>query len=298
MNASGHNATILVGVDASGRSDAAIVAAFRLAASTPAAVELVHATDIPHHFWAHVDEVGVAAARDAALQRIARLLEREKLPTLDPATQMIVSAGTAAEALLGRAKERNARLIVLGPHRREGALDFGNTVRAVTAKSTCPVWVQSGDVRPIRRILCAIDLAPGSLETLTLARDFARTLGAELTALHCFVRPELGLVLGYPVPFPAQVVDTARESAQRALRHLLEPFDWRGVAHRTQFVEGDPALEILDAAREADLIVIGTHARTALAHALVGSVTAGVLRGARVPVLVQRTAVASDGAGA
>jgi nucleotide-binding universal stress UspA family protein len=289
MSPNGRSGPIVVGVDAGGRSDVAVVEAFALAHAFDAPVELVHATDIPHHFWAHVDEVGVAAARDAALRRISSLLERERLPRLDEATQLTVSAGSAADALLERAKVRDARLIVLGPHKREGALDFGNTVRAVLAKSACPVWVQSGAARATQRVLCAIDLGAESLEVLALARDFARAMSAELAALHCFVRPELGFVLGYPVPFPLQVVDAARESAQRAMRHLLEPFDWRGVVHRSQFVEGDPATEILDASRDADLIVVGTHARGALAHALVGSVAANVLRNARVPVLAIRT---------
>lgn len=289
MSDSVNKAVIVVGVGATSHSDAAVIAAYALAQPLGATVELVHATDIPHHFWPHVDEVGVGAARDAALQRIARVLERERLPRIDSQTQMIVTAGNAAEALLARARERSARLIVLGPHRREGALDFGNTVRAVLAKSACPVWVQQGPKRAIKRVLCAIDLGPESLDVLTLARDFARSLAAELSVLHCFVRPELGFVLGYPVPFPPQVVDTARDSAQRALRHLLEPFDWRGVVHRTQFVEGDPAQEIIDASGEAELIVLGTHARGALAHAMMGSVATNVLRRAHGPVLALRS---------
>jgi nucleotide-binding universal stress UspA family protein len=289
MNDSVNKAVIVVGVGATGHSDGALVAAFALAQPLGASVELVHATDIPHHFWPHVDEVGVAAARDAALERIARVLEREHLPKLDEQTQMLVTAGNAADALLARAREHAARLIVLGPHRREGALDFGNTVRAVLAKSPCPVWVQQGPKRAIKRILCAIDLGPESLDVLTLARDFARSLGAELEVLHCFVRPELGFVLGYPVPFPPQVVDTARDSAQRALRLLIEPFDWRGVVHRTQFAEGEPAQEILSAADDANLIVLGTHARGALANAMLGSVATSVLRRAHVPVLALRS---------
>jgi nucleotide-binding universal stress UspA family protein len=148
------------------------------------------------------------------------------------------------------------------------------------------VWVQNGAPRAIRHLLCAIELTSSNDALLALAREYARALGAEVTTLHVFVRPELGFVLGYPVSFPTSVVETARDTEQREFKRLLEPVDWQGVVHRRKFVDGDPATEILEAAKEADLIVMGTHGRSMLSRALVGSVAANVLRGAKVPVLV------------
>jgi nucleotide-binding universal stress UspA family protein len=53
---------------------------------------------------------------------------------------------------------------------------------------------------------------------------------------------------------------------------------------------GEPAAEILEVAKEAkvDLIVVGTHGRTGLEHALMGSIAERVVRRAHCPVLTVR----------
>ena len=55
---------------------------------------------------------------------------------------------------------------------------------------------------------------------------------------------------------------------------------------------GEPAAEILEVARArgADLIVMGTHGRTGLEHALMGSIAERVVRRAHCPVLTVRPA--------
>jgi nucleotide-binding universal stress UspA family protein len=274
---------LLVGVDANGHSDHAVVMAFTLARALDSRVELLHAGDIAPELWSHLDQVGIAAARDATLARLAKSVERSGGSKPDA---LEIVPGTPSFALVEHAERTSARAIFLGRHERHGGLDFGNTVRAVLSKSPCPVWVQNGAPRAIRHLLCAIELTSSNDALLALAREYARALGAEVTTLHVFVRPELGFVLGYPVSFPTSVVETARDTEQREFKRLLEPVDWQGVVHRRKFVDGDPATEILEAAKEADLIVMGTHGRSMLSRALVGSVAANVLRGAKVPVLV------------
>ena len=61
------------------------------------------------------------------------------------------------------------------------------------------------------------------------------------------------------------------------------------VEHRLE--EGNPVAEILRVAREThcDLIVMGTHGRTGLAHLLMGSVAEQVVRKAGCHVLVVKT---------
>jgi nucleotide-binding universal stress UspA family protein len=67
------------------------------------------------------------------------------------------------------------------------------------------------------------------------------------------------------------------------------PEEWRRfLAVEVQVAVGDPAREIAAATDGADCIVMATHGRSGISHLVMGSVTAAVLRSARVPVLALR----------
>src|SRR5262249_32286714 len=97
-----------------------------------------------------------------------------------------VVEGHPAEVLLEETRRRKAGLLVLGTHEKRAFLDFGNTLRALYAKSPVPVWVQPGPVAPIRRILAAVDLSEHSLHALGAACTLAKAFAAEVRAVHCF----------------------------------------------------------------------------------------------------------------
>ena len=82
-----------------------------------------------------------------------------------------------------------------------------------------------------------------------------------------------------------------QESAEKALDQLLDQ-DWaqgKKIVKSTR--QGPPFLEIIRYAKEneIDLIVLGTHGRTGLAHVLLGSVAEKVVRKASCPVLTVRS---------
>jgi nucleotide-binding universal stress UspA family protein len=138
-----------------------------------------------------------------------------------------------------------------------------------------------------KRICCPIDFSDASRAAMELAADLARRFGAELVLLHAYPVP------GYTFP-DGSVVASPRmmqELADQAARHLGE---WRGDAEKlgaprvsVATAVGDPAGEILDYAAEqhVDVLVLGTHGRTGLEHALLGSVAERVVRRSRIPVL-------------
>jgi nucleotide-binding universal stress UspA family protein len=88
-------------------------------------------------------------------------------------------------------------------------------------------------------------------------------------------------------PVPAETWPSVEEAKEK-LRQL------EGHAHRarveSQVMEGDPVSMILRAAKEthSDVIVMGTHGRTALTRLLLGSVAEEVLRMAPCPVLTAK----------
>jgi nucleotide-binding universal stress UspA family protein len=142
-----------------------------------------------------------------------------------------------------------------------------------------------------KRICCPIDFSDASHSAMEVAADLARRNSGTLVLLHAYPIP------GYTFP-DGSVVASPRmmqELADQAQKHLEE---WRAEAEgivgaprvRTEKAIGEPAREILSFAKSSgqELLVMGTHGRSGLEHALMGSVTERVLRKAHCPVLTVR----------
>jgi nucleotide-binding universal stress UspA family protein len=143
----------------------------------------------------------------------------------------------------------------------------------------------------LRRILVPTDFSKGSQSALAYGAALAEKFGAELVLLHvvqdlaAFI-PEA--VLGAPPPLPPveQFTAAARAALERVVGGLALP----GVTVRAEVGEGPTAEVVVRFAREqaVDLIVMGTHGHTGLAHLLLGSVAEKVVRRAPCPVLTVR----------
>ena len=143
----------------------------------------------------------------------------------------------------------------------------------------------------LRRILVPTDFSKSSANALTYAAAFAEKFGAEILLLHvvqdlALFIPEAVLVAPPPAPPVEQFAAAARTALERVITDLQRP----GLAIRPEVVEGTPYEEIVRFARErdVDLIVIGSHGRSGLAHILLGGVTDKVVRRAPCPVLTVR----------
>jgi nucleotide-binding universal stress UspA family protein len=89
------------------------------------------------------------------------------------------------------------------------------------------------------------------------------------------------------------VIQERRREAAAYLDRIAQTLRSSSLAVRTSVVSHDqPAVAILSKARAegADLIAIETHGREGLSRLLLGSVADKVVRGASIPVLVQRRA--------
>jgi nucleotide-binding universal stress UspA family protein len=126
--------------------------------------------------------------------------------------------------------------------------------------------------RAFERVLCAVDFSPASRAALHLA---AR-VGDSVTLLHVTPLPTVAPLLD---PRLEGYVDAELATWQREIN-----------ADERDLVAGHAWEKIVERAREGrfDLIVLGTHGRTGLAHMLVGSVAERVIRHATCPVLVVR----------
>lgn len=138
----------------------------------------------------------------------------------------------------------------------------------------------------VRQILVPTDFSDCAAAALDAAIELAGKLGARITVLHAWQIPTYAFPFGSFVPavdLPAALED----AAQKALAELVASRADRGVELRPMVRAGVAWEQILAVVKElpAELVVIGTHGRTGLPRALIGSVAEKVVRLAPVPVL-------------
>jgi nucleotide-binding universal stress UspA family protein len=142
-----------------------------------------------------------------------------------------------------------------------------------------------------KHIVVATDFSEASRAALALARDLSCESGAALTVVHvCEVS---GLSRSEPLPYGSLAPIAAR--AQERIEDLVASLRRACPAAAAVVKLGAPADQILGVAADvhADLVVLGTHGRHGLAHAVLGSVAEKVVRTSPVPVLTVRSRGAS-----
>ncbi|MBX6319599.1 universal stress protein [Pigmentiphaga sp.] len=146
-----------------------------------------------------------------------------------------------------------------------------------------------------KKILIPTDGSPLSAQAANAGVSFARSVNAEIVALH--VTQPFAATIGFDGMAAAYAItDDAYEkaSAEQAAKYLdavTSRADTAGVKSTALSVSNfNVADGIVQAAAETgcDLIFIGSHGRSGLSRLLLGSVTAKVLSLAHVAVLVYR----------
>lgn len=129
-----------------------------------------------------------------------------------------------------------------------------------------------------RRLLIATDLDVEERAMVHVGQALGHALGSERTLVHAFTNEELGYAAALPVSLLRDTLESTRDKLE----------GWAAGRGQVVVRVGNPVEVVLAVAEEldADLIVLGTHARRGLGRALLGSVAESIMRRSRCAVLV------------
>lgn len=148
---------------------------------------------------------------------------------------------------------------------------------------------------PFQKILVPVDFSSHSAKALEVGLDLAKRFDAALGVVHVHQPVTDSFTGGFMLPMSAVAASTTLvlSGLETLLTKAGQQARAAGVSKvETKLLEGVPFTEIARFARTAgyDLIVVGTHGRTGIAHALLGSVAERVVRKAHCAVLAVRLA--------
>jgi nucleotide-binding universal stress UspA family protein len=282
-----HPATgpVIVGVERSDRSRDALALGWTLARAAGSSLILVNVC------FEHARTAAARAYTAAGAEEAEATLEWVARPLSDVAMDTRAVPGASVTRTLQRvAEDEGALAIVVGASHR-GALGGvlpGRTGERLLRSAPCPVAVASrgywsSGSQQIREIGLGFVATPEADEALCAAVGLALRTGAAIRALSV-VEPSTVTAVPFRWNYSEleQVArDDMSQSLVRTLGDVTSPVDIAG-----EVVDGYADDELARLSDEVDLLICGSRGRGRLGRVMLGSVSTGVLRKARCPVLV------------
>ncbi|MGW7001992.1 universal stress protein [Streptomyces sp. NPDC054933] len=276
---------VVVGSDASAGAESALDWAADDAARRRAQLRIGHAWSLATHPLpdsdrGHLVEAAQQAAEELVERAARRVLDRH--PELDVAAEPL--PGEAAVNLLSMAD--GADLLVVGARGlgRFEPVPLGSVSEAVAAHGTCPVAVVRSTASATGPVVVGVapDEARGPVE-FSFAE--AERRGVPLRAVRTWL---------YPQSLPGHVAVPPHETAERArgegeeLEAVLAPVreSFPDVPVETEVRLAEPEAALVEASREASLVVVGARRHRGRFGLPFGRVTRRVLHHAHCPVVV------------
>jgi|SRR6185312_839550 universal stress protein E len=275
---------IVVATDFSTRSNRAPRQAGLLAQAGDSQLHLIHVVDEDQP--ADLVRIEEREAERVLTEQIASMPE-----LVGVRCNPVVVTGHPFDGILRVAASVNPNLIVMGQHRRK-LLDIfiGTTIERVVRGGSYPVLMVNNEAqRNYNRVLASVDLSKASATAIRVGLDTGLMREDRAIILHAF--SPLGKTRMISVgAHPASIHEYVKGENERAMDELttfLVSNDLGSRSWSLRIEEGAPMQVIADAVSRMlpDLLVMGTHNRSGLSRALIGSVTEEALRSLRVDIL-------------
>ncbi|KGM13192.1 universal stress protein [Cellulomonas bogoriensis] len=275
--------TVVVGTEGTASSDAAVLWAARTAHDRGAELLVVHATGLSGSGLHEYEDATEQAARSLLDAEVARI--REHVPVV-PRT--VVDHRRPGRALCDRSQD--AALLVVGshPHNALERVFSGSLSYQVAAGARCPVVVVPAlPAREASDVVVGVDGSADSLAAVRLAAAEAHRTGGELHVVMAWEQPATYVPVQYlSGGYDEQMLEHEKVALAESVAGLAE--DYPDLVVHRELVQGRPAPVLLERARGARLLVVGTHGRQGVARMLLGSVAHTLVLHATCPVAVVR----------
>lgn len=278
---------IVAATDLSERSDRAIRRAILLARQFGGEITLVHV----------IDDDRPAALVQSEQAKATELVEQQGRSVADidgvTCTSRVILGDPPAGISLA-VQQIDPDLVVFGPHRRSPVKDafVGTTGERTIRQSRVPVLIPNGiPAGYYRTVLIATDLSVSSKSAITVTRALGFDRLCKTALIHAAETSEMELrsKAWYSQKEQEAAVASEMEAARAALDDFLadSPCILSNI-YVERCADRKPADVVLAKAAEtrADLVVLGTHGRSAASRMLLGSVAEEILRLATADVLV------------
>ena len=280
-------------MDFSPGSDVALGLAAKLAASTQAQLLVVHAFYLaPLGYTGNrpLPPPAIEGLIDGGKQGLAESVAEAKQLGAKTVSARLLD-GLPWKRIVSVAREEASDLIVIGTQGRTGFARFtlGSVAESVVRHAQCSVLVAraGADAPPFRRILCPIDFSDISREAVRQAAELLPPDG-RLTLMHAVQLPSTYRGAGLAPELLSEAERTMKQELQRWAAHI-GPHAKTSISSTLGI--GSPATQALALFEEDpayDLIAVGSHGRTGIRRAVLGSVAEKIVRHAPCSVLVAR----------
>lgn len=287
---------VVVPTDFSETADTAISLAAEIADWYGSTLDLVNVVDATVYAYAGYP---FASLSKELMSGAEGALNKVKVPVKQAKISRYLLTGSPSREIADHAKRHKAELIVIGTHGHGAVARFflGSVADRVVHEADCSVIVTKkpkGKIKhpkkktkPISRILYPTDFSDTSKKALKQAISLTEDMDAELFVLHVI---DDSLISTHVEEERHIILKELRKHALDEMRshlpkELMENFETIGAVKR-----GEPGKAICAFAEthHCDLIVMGTHGRTGIERALIGSVADKVVRTAKSAVMLVR----------